>query len=179
MSATPFGESDTQLTSLTIGDLTMDPSRYEEDTSVFGKRSIVASVVLDEDDARRLRSLLATQKPLDVVRHGISEPPVVLTPGHMVHSRNEGGGIKTRFALVEPGQDDGLSRFEIFATTLGNAMDLLADERRRSNELLGLLVTKGVLSEDEAAGIAARDAASEADIRYALTEVADADDGWL
>lgn len=165
-------------TAVTLGDFTLHPTRYEESLASDNKRVMVMTVVLGGEDTLRLREYLRAEKPFEVTRHGVSDAPIALRAGNAVHSLNDDGTTKTRFALVEPGEINS-SFFGSFAALLGNTVKLVADERRRSNDLLRLLNEKGILSEADVAALATKNDHDEREICYSLFEVQDADAGWL
>ena len=164
-------------TAVTLGDLTLHPTRYEESLDSDNKPRILMTVILDSNDTLRLRERLESNEPFEVTRHGVSDVPLVLCRDTALHSLNDDGTTKTRFALCSPSVGSSSPSGRLGPLT--NVMRLVIDERRRSNDLLRMLKEKGVLSEADVAALVAKNDEDGRKIKYAVSEVRDADADWL
>lgn len=162
---------------VSLASMRLLPTRYAEDLNLDGKRTISITVVVSAEEEQALRVLLRDSDTIPVVRHGVSDAPLEMQAGAIVHSAEPDGLRKVRFHLFEP--SDSRGPLALWAVIQGNVERELGAERHRTRLLVDTLVSKGVLTAEEAEAVGKPDDEAVADFLYSLSEVDDADDDWI
>lgn len=133
---------------LKVGDFELSPYKYREEFQ--GDALIIrANLQLLDDQFYRLLAFATDSKHFLVVRQGISSEPRKMQFRSCFWSRHD-DSIKVALELGDHDDQDPLSSEPgLFNTTLPNALRQLAILIDEHDALLNLLVTKGVINDEE------------------------------
>lgn len=143
------------LEALVVNGLELHPYEYREEL-VGGGLTIWAKMMGDEEDVLTLRRMLGGRETVPVVRRGIQSEPREMRLGVGEWAEQE-ERIQYRLVLVEDSVDEG-AHPELAKIRRDNSRAALGFYMNFAERVVGLLIAKGLLTEDEVAEI--REAAS-------------------
>lgn len=148
---------DLQVDPLLLGDLELTPYEYSE--RFEGEFLMVdAKVLVSSEQRDRLEKMLDMGGYLPVVRKGISDEPKQMRFGMCSWSEHD-EGTKYGLLLVDQRYDEGKRKPHIVSVEQGNIRQSLAYQMALTSGMLDLLVSKQVISEEEATQV--RDTAND------------------
>ena len=153
---------------VTIDGLDLRPNRYDE--RFAGERlEINLRTTLTQEQALHVQGLWIAGAPVTVTRSGISAETRSMELGWGPWSEAEGGSVKVELTLTDPG-DSRLGR--AFQPLIWNLRMAAGGARVRHDLLMSLLLTKGVITAEEAdaLNVEARAKAPRASMRLMLVE---------
>jgi hypothetical protein len=161
-----------KIDALVVDGIEMYPHQYTEEAGTAALR-IDAKVKVSEEDSERLLKRLEKRGYFPVVRRGIQDEPREMRFGMVNWSENE-GEIKYNLVLVEKSPEDERPQHQLGIAD-ANARAHLAFEIALRRELFTLLQSKGVLSEEEIAGLERKAEENEWRIQNGFYRVKDVD----
>lgn len=165
------------IESLIIGDLEIFPYEYEEeyDDAIIS----TVKVKLTKIESEKLDSLDGLENKdryFKVIRKGISEDKLDMRFGQVIWSE-DGDFIKKKMTLVEKIYDENEeTKSTLFQPEMGNMRSMIAYNRNLTNELMDLLLSKGVISSDEIEEIKEKAGANLAKTYRKFYKVSDVDE---
>lgn len=114
---------------------------------------IEASLKVDSSEEKSLLKVLKRKKDnlyFKVIRYGISETPLKMRFGTTYWSKHSSGN-KYRICLVEKCYDDKDNKIPFLEPERSNMMRMLAENLAITDNLIDLLVKKGIINKDEVA----------------------------
>lgn len=138
-----------KIETLAVGELELRPYKYHEDFGYKDVLTIFARVELTEPEEEQLH-----KQPVyfQVVRKGVNDVPREMRFGQMLWSKKEGDEKRrVQLILVDKAFDDDGPHRGFMEPQFGNVAATAAAVRTSVSALLDKLVTKGVLSDEEAA----------------------------
>jgi hypothetical protein len=163
---------ESNLVALVVDGIELHPTQYQEAVG-DGLLSINAIAMVPAEANERVRTLLKDHSPVPVVRRGIADSPVIMAFGKCAWSTHPGGTKYSLFLREESGAPAKLRSHEIAEH---RRHDMLAYRAGFLDELAILLVSKGVITEQELEGVHRRADAAIRDRMLNWLEVPDVDE---
>lgn len=137
---------DIKLEALEICDLMLNP--YEVEQNYDNGITMRASVRVNEDELNKIREIQYRNDYFSVIRHGISEKRISMRFGKNVWSEHE-GMYKVKLILIEECYDSDNNYRASYDPELPNMKRMLAYQKDLNDRLITLLLSKGIVSEEE------------------------------
>lgn len=132
---------------LQIGDLTISPMAYKEDTSIEGRLEVLAIAVLDQKQFDEWRQLCADRGPASVVRHGIcAQPRDMLALASIWAPEHDAYRCRINLIDDQPREKVRASTYEVFNVPALTA----AQTNQRLTKLIDLLCARNLITGDDA-----------------------------
>jgi hypothetical protein len=162
------------LTSLTLGEITVQPYKYEEtfDDDIL---RIQARVALLESQHLQVKAMQKDNNYFPVIRHGISEEPKQMRFGLCYWSQHN-TEYKYELVLMEEGEETKSNRLASAFSWMRTLRNQVADNTAVIDSLLDTLSNKNVLTEDEVVAIRNNIAERSWDVWYGFFRVENVDE---
>jgi hypothetical protein len=135
--------------SLKLGDMAVHPYRYMETISQDALVLTIRATV----DATTLQTLRALPLYFPVVREGISDEPRSMRFGAVIWSSADEQEFKIQATIVEEKYDAKGNQHSFLEPMLGNLMKSVSSTNARFKTLVQILLSKGLITEEEKANI--------------------------
>lgn len=138
------------IESLTLGETEVFPYEYEEEY-IEEKEAliIITKIEVPEKTIIELQKLDENTQYFEVLRNGISNNKIKMRFGKGIWSRND-GKIKQKLILVEENYDkDSTPSVIVHEPDLTNMKKMLAQTKNENDELIKLLLSKDLISEED------------------------------
>lgn len=174
-------EDNTTPEALLIEDFELRPYSYDEERDEEGRLRISARVRLSESEGQRLRELLKTSwyadefRYVSVVRPGISDDPTEMRFGNPLWSEHEGFEKHELILMDRAYEGDKLGRWPNGPQT-HNTTEILANAVEFINEILALLMAKGLITQEEGKRITEKAYAQSWERLFKFWRVSDLDE---
>ncbi len=139
-----------EIESLILGEIEVFPYDYKEEyIEESDALMITAKIEVSEEKIQELDNLYEGNLYFDVVRNGISDKKLEMRFGQGNWSKNE-GKIKQELILVEKKYDEKSTPMRLpHEPIISNMRKMLAQTKNQHDELMKLLLSKDIISEDE------------------------------
>jgi len=162
------------LSSLTLGNMTVQPYEYEESFK-DGALSIEAKAVLTESQHAQLKAMQKSRDLFPVIRHGINEAPRQMRFG-LCYWSQQNAEYKHQLFLVEESEEKKPDRLASAFQWMRPLRNQVADNTATIDSLLTTLINKNILTEDEVANIRKEVSEHSWDVWYEFFRVEDVDE---
>lgn len=162
------------LESLKIGNLEVIPYEYKEDYD--DALIIEAKIKLTKEEMEQFKVIEDGDRYFKVIRNGISDRVVTMRFGINIWSENE-GNFKVSVILVEDIYDTKENKFkDVNQIQMKNMMYMLGTQININNQLMTLLLEKGLVNESEIEDIKYKAERDIKDVHRLFYKVKDVDE---